>query len=73
MHLFDFFIVQLGVHAFLQWILPLPLWCRHVLGWEVEHALEAISVTSFIAHRVLLGAVLLEAVNFLLSLTELSL
>jgi hypothetical protein len=43
------------------------------LGWEVEHTLEAISVTSFIAHSIILGAVLLEVVDFLLGLMESSL
>jgi hypothetical protein len=43
------------------------------LGWEVEHVLEAIGMTSFIAHSVILGAVSLEAVDFLLGLTESSL
>jgi hypothetical protein len=43
------------------------------LGWEVECTLEAIGATSFIAHGIILGAVSLEAVNFLLGLMESSL
>jgi hypothetical protein len=73
MHLFDFFIARSGIHVFPRWILPPHLRCRHVLGWEVERVLEAISVTLFIAHSVILGTVSLEAVNFLLGLMESSL
>jgi hypothetical protein len=43
------------------------------LGWEVECTLEAIGMTSFIAHSIILGAVSLEAVDFLLGLMESSL
>jgi hypothetical protein len=43
------------------------------LGWEVERMLEAIGVTSFIAHGIILGAVSLEVVDFLLGLMESSL
>jgi hypothetical protein len=73
MHLFDFFIARLGIHAFPRLILPPHSQCRHALGWEVERTLEAIGMTSFIAHSIILGAVLLEVVDFLLGLTESSL
>jgi hypothetical protein len=36
------------------------------LGWEIEHALKATGVTLFIAYSIILGAVLLEVVDFLL-------
>jgi hypothetical protein len=73
MHLFDFFIARSGIHAFPRLILPPHSRCRHVLGWEVERMLKAIGVTLFIAHSIILGAVSLEAVDFLLGLTESSL
>jgi hypothetical protein len=73
MHLFDFFIAQSDIHAFPRLILPPHLRCRHALGWEVEHMLKAISVTSLMAHSIILGAVSLEVVDFLLGLMESSL
>jgi hypothetical protein len=53
--------------------LPPHTRCRHVLGWEVERTLEVIGMTSFIAHSIILSAVSLEAVDFLIGLTELNL
>jgi hypothetical protein len=73
MHLFNFFIVRSGIHAFPRLLLPPHSRCRHALGWEVERMLKAIGMTSFIAHGIILGTVSLEVVNFLLGLTELSL